>query len=89
MSTSSGNPKAGRREGRTQKKGQFVTGVRLHAERGVTFWRFNLEIELGAQQTRVAYSINSCPAIGFWVPARGHSMNVMFHSCNGFSMSVK
>jgi len=89
MSTSSGNPKAGRREGRSSKKGQTVTGVRLHAERGVTFWRFNLEIELGAQQTRVAYSINNCPAIGFWVPARGHSMNVMFHSCNGFSMSVK
>jgi len=89
MSTSSGNPKAGRREGRPSKKGQFVTGVRLHAERGVTFWRFNLEVELGAQQTRIAYSINNCPAIGFWVPARGHSMNVMFHSCNGFSMSVK
>ena len=88
-SSSSGNPKASRRESRSPKKGQAVEGVRLHAERGVTFWRFSLEIELLPQETRVAYSINNCPAIGFWVPARGHSMNVMFHSCNGFSMSVK
>ena len=71
------------------KRGHRVRGVRLHAERGVTFWRFNLEVELGHQQARIAYSINNGPAVGFWVPARGHSMNVMFHSCNGFSMSVK
>ena len=74
---------------RTPKKGHRVGGVRLHAERGVTFWRFNLEVELGHHEARIAYSINNGPAVGFWVPARGHSMNVMFHSCNGFSMSVK
>lgn len=71
------------------KKGRQVQGFRLHAERGVTFWRFNLEVELDHQQARIAYSINNGPAVGFWVPARGHSMNCMFHSCNGFSMSVK
>ena len=71
------------------KRGHRVRGVRLHAERGVTFWRFNLEVELGDQQNRIAYSINGGPAVGFWVPARGHSMNMMFHSCNGFSLSVK
>ena len=85
----SANAQAGSREGRARKKGQQVKGIRLHVERGVTFWRFNLEIELGPQQHRIAYSINNCPAVGFWVPAQGHSMNVMFHSCNGFSMSVK
>ena len=85
----SANAHAGGREGRARNKGQQVKGIRLHAERGVTFWRFNLEIELGPQQNRIAYSINNCPAVGFWVPAQGHSMNVMFHSCNGFSMSVK
>ena len=69
--------------------GPSVIGVRLHAERGVTFWRFNLEVELTTRQSRIAYSINGSPSIGFWVPARGQSMNVMFHSCNGFSMSVK
>jgi hypothetical protein len=73
-----------------EKLGKFrdVPGVRLHAERGVTFWRFNLEIELGSKQVRVAYKINQGPAVGFWVPAKGESMNIMFHSCNGFSFSV-
>ena len=81
-------PKPGSRQ-TNLKRGHRVRGVRLQAERGVTFWRFNLEVELGDQQTRIAYSINSGPAVGFWVPARGHSMNMMFHSCNGFSLSVK
>ena len=66
-----------------------VKGVRLHAERGVTFWRFSVEVELGDSQSRVAYSINRGASVGFWVPARGQSMNIMFHSCNGFSLSVK
>ena len=77
--------KTGSRGGR----GQEVRGVRLHAERGVTFWRFNLEVELGEQQARIAYSINQAASVGFWVPAKGQTMNIMFHSCNGFSMSVK
>lgn len=73
-----------------EKLGKFreIPGVRLHAERGVTFWRFNLEVELGSTQVRVAYKINHGPAVGFWVPAKGESMNIMFHSCNGFSFSV-
>ena len=70
-------------------QGQEVRGVRLHAERGVTFWRFNLEVELGEQQARIAYSINQAASVGFWVPAKGQTMNIMFHSCNGFSLSVK
>ena len=70
-------------------RSQQVSGIRLHAERGVTFWRFNLEVELGDQQARVAYRINKSASVGFWVPARGKSMNIMFHSCNGFSLNVK
>ena len=55
---------------------------------GVTFWKFNLEIELTARQERIAYRINNGPAVGFWVPARGESMNIMFHTCNGFSLAA-
>ena len=77
-----------KRDGEKLGKMREITGVRLHAERGVTFWRFNLEVELGRRQARVAYRINQGPAVGFWVPARGASMNIMFHSCNGFSLSV-
>ncbi|MCJ1316688.1 hypothetical protein MMC15_002009, partial [Xylographa vitiligo] len=57
-------------------KFQEVKGVRLHAERGVTFWRFNMEVELGDNQARIAYRINKAASIGFWVPARGQSMNI-------------
>jgi hypothetical protein len=73
-----------------EKLGKYkdVRAVRLHAERGHTFWRFNIELELCDKQQRIAYRINCGPATGFWVPARGESMNVMFHSCNGFSQSV-
>ena len=83
------NPQTGVRGERASNRGQQVRGIRLHAERGVTFWRFNLEVELSGQQTRVAYSINGSPSVGFWVPGRIQSMNVMFHSCNGFIKSVK
>ncbi|KAI4730992.1 hypothetical protein E4T49_01144 [Aureobasidium sp. EXF-10728] len=89
---SSGNvpdrPRIRARDGEKAGKYREVKAVRLHKERGVTFWRFNLEIELGLKQARVAYRINRGPATGFWVPGRGQSMNIMFHSCNGFSLSV-
>ncbi|KAF7445996.1 hypothetical protein PtrSN002B_006524 [Pyrenophora tritici-repentis] len=78
-----------KRDGEKLGKVRDFPGIRLYAERGVTFWRFNIEVELGTSQTRIAYRINQGPAIGFWVPAKGESMNIMFHSCNGFSMSVE
>jgi hypothetical protein len=73
-----------------EKAGKYkeIRGFRLHAEYGVTFWKFNIEIELRAKQQRIAYRINRGPATGFWVPARDQAMNIMFHSCNGFSLSV-
>jgi hypothetical protein len=73
-----------------EKAGKYkeVRGFRLHAEHGVTFWRFNIEIELRDKQQRIAYRINRGPATGFWVPARGEPMNIMFYSCNGFSHNI-
>jgi PhoD related phosphatase len=78
------------RDGESIGKYKEVKGCRLHAdtERGVTFWRFNIEVELSDQQAHIAYRINHGPAVGFWVPAKGQSMNIMFHSCNGFSLTV-
>lgn len=75
-------------DGEKLGKSVAVEGFRLYAERGVTFWRFNIEVELTGKQQRIAYRINQGPATGFWVPAKGKSMNIMFHSCNGFSLSV-
>lgn len=86
---SSTSTRDGRRERDNTSRYQKAKGVKLHAERGVTFWRFNLEIELTEWQVRIAYRINNGASVGFWIPARGQTMNVMFHSCNGFSMSIK
>ncbi|KAI9813112.1 MAG: hypothetical protein M1827_004332 [Pycnora praestabilis] len=83
-----GRPRSVSRDGEKASVHKEVKGVRLHVEPGVTFWRFNIEVELTSRQERVAYRINQGPAIGFWVPARGQTMNIMFHSCNGFSLSV-
>ncbi|KAI7548109.1 hypothetical protein KC331_g4611 [Hortaea werneckii] len=74
--------------GEAARRYKEIPAIRLHSERGTTFWRFNIEIELGSRQHRVAYRINRGPALGFWVPARGETMNMLFHSCNGFSLSV-
>lgn len=67
-----------------------VPGFRLYSDpaRDVTFWRFNIEVELGEKQERIAYRINNGPAVGFWIPGKGQPMSVMFYSCNGFSLSV-
>lgn len=76
------------RDGEKLSKYKDVRGYRLHAERGYTFWRFSIEVELREEEQRIAYRINRGPATGFWVPAKNQSMNIMFHSCNGFSMSI-
>ncbi|KAL9602176.1 MAG: hypothetical protein Q9219_002040 [cf. Caloplaca sp. 3 TL-2023] len=77
-----------RRRSSQKPGGRRVNAARLHAERGVTFWRFSIEVELTSRQQRIGYRINNSASVGFWVPAQGQTMNMMFHSCNGFSMSV-
>lgn len=76
-------------DGEKTQKYKDVRGFRLHVERGCTFWRFNIEVELRDKQQRIAYRINRGPCMGFWVPARDQAMNTMFYSCNGFSASAK
>ncbi|KAL1953798.1 hypothetical protein VTO42DRAFT_2259 [Malbranchea cinnamomea] len=77
-------------DGESVGKYKEVEGIRLYADpaRDVTFWRFSIEIELCDTQQRLAYRINRGSAVGFWVPAKGQSMNVMFYSGNGFAASV-
>ena len=77
-------------DGQSVGKYQEIDGIRLYTDpvRGCTFWRFHLEVELGSEQAHIAYRINNGSPVGFWVPSRHQSMNLMFHSCNGFSMSV-
>ena len=75
-------------DGEVLQQYRDVKGHRLLAERGVTFWRFLLEIELTGEQQRIAYRINGGPALAFWVPSKYQTMNMMFHSCNGFSHDI-
>ncbi|KAK2768583.1 hypothetical protein FQN54_000439 [Arachnomyces sp. PD_36] len=88
---SSANGRIHSTDGEGLGKYKQIQGVRLYADsaRDVTFWRFNLEVELGERQERIAYRINRGPAVGFWVPAKGETMNMMFHSCNGFSIAAE
>jgi hypothetical protein len=76
-------------DGERLQKFTDVKAFKLHAEYGCTFWRFNIEVELSDKQQRIAYRINKGPSMGFWVPAKETGMNVMFHSCNGFSIGTK
>lgn len=76
------------RSGEGANKYREVEGLKLHTRRGHTFWRFNIEVELADAETKVAYRINKGPIITFWVPGNKQPMNIMFHSCNGFTLSV-
>ncbi len=88
--TAATNNRTANQDGEHLGRYQDVQGARLYAdpERDVTFWRFNIEVELADVQQHIAYRINRGASSGFWVPARGQTMNIMFHSCNGFSASV-
>lgn len=68
--------------------GQELPGEVLHTQFGSSFWRFNLEIPLRDQAQSITYSINGSQTTEFWVPSMHETMNMMFHSCNGFSLSV-
>lgn len=65
-----------------------VNAIRLHTERNVTFWRFNLSIPQSTSQSVVHYSINNAPALTFYIPGVNENAHIMFHSCNGFSLGV-
>ncbi|KAI5292057.1 hypothetical protein KEM52_006649, partial [Ascosphaera acerosa] len=78
------------RDGEFLGKYKDIVGIRLYIDpvRDMTFWRFSLEIELGLKPERIAYRINGCSALAFWVPAKGQQMHTMFHSGNGFALNV-
>ncbi|POS88261.1 hypothetical protein EPUL_000994 [Erysiphe pulchra] len=82
------NPQKLKYDGEKAGKYKEVRGFRLHCEQGMTFWRFNFEIELRENQQRIAYRINRGPASGFWVPPRGQAMNIIYHNSNSFSRGV-
>lgn len=81
--------KSANTDGEKVQQYKDVRGFRLHSERGCTFWRFNIEVELRDKQQRIAYRINRGPCMGFWVPSRARAMNIMFYSGNGFGTGAR
>lgn len=68
--------------------GQELPGEVLHTQFGASFWRWGLEIPMYDQAQQITYSINNSDVTEFCVPSVHETMNMMFHSCNGFSLSV-
>lgn len=62
----------------------------LHAEQAHTFFRFDLALPLSpASSTKIVYRLNgSSTPQSFYIPSTAENMHVLFHSCNGFSLSV-
>ncbi|KAI0429405.1 hypothetical protein F5Y09DRAFT_260417 [Xylaria sp. FL1042] len=73
-----------------------VAGVCLYSDPRATFWDFPITCDIGATETKWAYSISDVryksatkPRINhFFIPAIDESMRIMFHSCNGFSVGT-
>ncbi|ANB14711.1 hypothetical protein AWJ20_2318 [Sugiyamaella lignohabitans] len=75
-----------------------VESNKIYGEYGVSFWRFDLNLNLIDSEQRVTYSINAgsdslgssspSPTETFYIPSRNQDMNIMFYSCNGFSLGV-
>ncbi|KAG6001419.1 hypothetical protein E4U21_004339 [Claviceps maximensis] len=69
---------------------------RLYSDHRNTFWVFDLEVPIEAEEIKYEYTIPDVrysrehkPRINnFFVPAADESMRVMFHSCNGFSVGT-
>lgn len=66
-----------------------VEAQNLLSEMGISFWRFSLEIPMTEAEQQIHYQINTnAAAANFYVPSLEQTMNIAFHSCNGFSMGV-
>lgn len=63
--------------------------MKIFNAHGFSFWRADFEIQLGESEKLVQYSWGSIhePKI-FAVPGKDETMNTMFYSCNGFSLST-
>ena len=74
----------------TDPEPEKITATHLHTERGHTFWRFTLTIPQSPNTpTHHLYHINNTPTPQpFHIPSLHQTMHIMYHSCNGFSLSV-
>lgn len=59
--------------------------------KGVTFYRYNINLTVTEVEQTVAYSINGSRKLNFqfFIQALSQSMNVVHFSCNGFSLATE
>lgn len=69
-------------------QGEFPR-VTIHKESGYTFWRFSVELELKEFEQKVRYNILDTVSYEFFLPSDEQPMNVISHSCNGFSLATE
>ena len=63
----------------------------FYQEECFTFIRFSFEFELKDYEQKVKYYLNNAtlPYYQFFIPSNDQSMNIMSHSCNGFSLGTE
>ncbi|GMM38727.1 hypothetical protein DASC09_060660 [Saccharomycopsis crataegensis] len=73
----------------TINSGSFP-GTQFFATNGLSFWRYNIDIQLNSVEQKVVYSVNGVnkPQYHFYIPSLTQSMNVVSFSCNGFSLAT-
>lgn len=75
---------------------QKINGICLYSEPRNTFWRFDLSVPMGKQESHWQYSFPelqyNCESerriSTFSVPAITEAMRILFYSCNGFSVGT-
>ena len=72
---------------------RIKVGVKLYEDSVKAFWSFPLDLPLLEDEASWMYSLldsgrQSSETYTFYVPSKFHSMRIMFHSCNGFSVGT-
>lgn len=97
IASHTGAPATGARNGRNGVAGGAeVQGRCLYSDPRNTFWRFDLYVEMEANEIEWEYTVPDLRFVSkkkpqrnsFYVPAINESMRMMFHSCNGFSVGT-
>ncbi|CAK7265893.1 hypothetical protein SEPCBS119000_001740 [Sporothrix epigloea] len=73
-----------------------IQGICLYSDPRNTFWRFDLSVPMGEQESQWQYSFpdlhftseSSRRTSTFSVPAITEAMRILFYSCNGFSIGT-
>ncbi|ODA81904.1 hypothetical protein RJ55_00409 [Drechmeria coniospora] len=82
--------------GREATKETRFESQRLYSDPRNTFWSFDIEVPLEADEVKYEYEVPGMRfaadpqsrVSAFFVPAVDESMRIMFHSCNGFSIGT-